>query len=407
MTRHKYGNYTLLRRGDHLPTVGVLQKLLSRAGFHLDADGAFGRETLAAVRHYQRANRLSHEGVVGKATWAHLIRGLSLQILDCVDIYDAHWKEQLARHAPKLRNDRRKYGDRPDLGKIKAAKMMAYLSYNRDRTDSEKQESKLELDQVSNDLEWYLQWYDTDKPDLVELLEELRSGANSYTGEAADLLNVGAAPILIGGASNGVEAALNNVYNAAHVGEVFLLRFHGHGTPAGGVMGISDGTLNVDAYRRTSLDLLRIEGRRAGQDSNHPEEVKPLRPELIKLAKVFGWYGSCELKACWAGKGPDGKKLLESLANYFNVPVTASTDEQEQDTFLLKGNTVTAIPKHDDGSEQTLREWCHNLPDFPPIKETRSHHINPTPRGADPKDYGAGTQGRYRRGVIGVDQNAP
>ena len=42
-------NYTLLRRGDHLPAVGVLQKLLNRGGARLVADGAFGPATQTAV----------------------------------------------------------------------------------------------------------------------------------------------------------------------------------------------------------------------------------------------------------------------------------------------------------------------------------------------------------------------
>jgi hypothetical protein len=81
-------NYTDLREGDHLPMVGVLQHLLNRTGASLVPDGIFGRKTLAAVRAFQSPRGLVPDGVVGEKTWARLNTGVSLPILDSVDIWD-------------------------------------------------------------------------------------------------------------------------------------------------------------------------------------------------------------------------------------------------------------------------------------------------------------------------------
>jgi hypothetical protein len=81
-------SYTLLRQGDNLPTVGVLQKLLNRAGASLTADGAFGPLTKAAVQNFQRPRGLSADGVVGENTWPRVSANANLPIIDCIDVFD-------------------------------------------------------------------------------------------------------------------------------------------------------------------------------------------------------------------------------------------------------------------------------------------------------------------------------
>jgi hypothetical protein len=90
-------NYTFLALGDKLPSVGVLQKLLNRAGAKLDSDGIFGPRTLAAVQQFQRANHLKQDGIVGKKTWAKLTESVNLPIIDCVDVFDSFQREELLR----------------------------------------------------------------------------------------------------------------------------------------------------------------------------------------------------------------------------------------------------------------------------------------------------------------------
>ncbi len=51
-----------------------MQDALGEAGFELEADGAFGEDTEAAVRAFQRKNGLVVDGIVGRQTMAALER---------------------------------------------------------------------------------------------------------------------------------------------------------------------------------------------------------------------------------------------------------------------------------------------------------------------------------------------
>ena len=82
--------YTLLRRGDRLPTVAVLQVLLDRqiAGKKLAVDGIFGERTKKAVIDFQKPRGLKPDGIVGKVTWPRLITATNFKVVDAVDITD-------------------------------------------------------------------------------------------------------------------------------------------------------------------------------------------------------------------------------------------------------------------------------------------------------------------------------
>ena len=65
-----------LRRGARGEAVREMQKLLLSAGEALPrygADGAFGNETIAAVKSFQRKNGLAVDGICGPKTWAKLL----------------------------------------------------------------------------------------------------------------------------------------------------------------------------------------------------------------------------------------------------------------------------------------------------------------------------------------------
>ncbi|MBZ5564763.1 MAG: peptidoglycan-binding protein [Acidobacteriia bacterium] len=81
-------DYPYLAQGDHLPVVGVLQKLLNRTGSSLDADGIFGPVTRTALVAFQRARHMPTTGVVDQATWTRLVSGVDLPIVDCIDVWD-------------------------------------------------------------------------------------------------------------------------------------------------------------------------------------------------------------------------------------------------------------------------------------------------------------------------------
>lgn len=64
-----------LRRGMSGEDVADLQRKLMALGYDVGstgADGIFGRKTEEAVREFQRANGLTADGIVGRATWAML-----------------------------------------------------------------------------------------------------------------------------------------------------------------------------------------------------------------------------------------------------------------------------------------------------------------------------------------------
>jgi peptidoglycan hydrolase-like protein with peptidoglycan-binding domain len=81
-------NYPLLFKSNHLPAVGVLQKLLNRGGAGLTVDGSFGDKTRHAVIGFQRPRGLKQDGIVGVGTWPRVSAGANLPIIDCVDIFD-------------------------------------------------------------------------------------------------------------------------------------------------------------------------------------------------------------------------------------------------------------------------------------------------------------------------------
>jgi hypothetical protein len=249
-------NYTDLRRGDKLPSVGVLQKLLNRTGASLVPDGEFGQKTETAVRVFQRAHRLNPDGIVGKDTWPRLATGSNLRIVDCIDVFD---------------------------------------------------------------------------PSLFNL-------------EAQDVGKAGGNPILIGGMCNGVEAVVSAIVSAS-AGGVFLLRFHGHGAP--GVAGVSFGQGAIGWGERADIDL---------------SNFATLRPALARLRSIFGPYGNVQFMHCSTGSGPNGRRLLQSIADTLGVPATAALQTQYGGgvaTFKYEGPTYTALT-----GGAVLRGWCRALPDF-------------------------------------------
>ncbi|MCB1985893.1 MAG: peptidoglycan-binding protein [Burkholderiales bacterium] len=164
--------------------------------------------------------------------------------------------------------------------------------------------------------------------------------------EARDIRRSGGNPILIGGMSNGVEQAVSDIVNTAG-NNVFLLRFHGHG--ASGIAGVSDGHgLNDGIDHRSSIDI---------------NNVRTLMPILRRLRPTFGSYGNIQFMHCSTGRGPNGRQLLQQIANGVGVPVTAAVRDQLGGgvaTFKFEGPTYTAVP-----SGGILRSWCSSRPDFP------------------------------------------
>lgn len=70
-----------VERGDIGPDVVLVQTQLKNYGYTIKVDGVFGPQTEKAVRHWQRANGLLDDGIVGPVTGASLAqRGDQLQL---------------------------------------------------------------------------------------------------------------------------------------------------------------------------------------------------------------------------------------------------------------------------------------------------------------------------------------
>lgn len=234
----------ILRRGDHLPSVGVLQSFLNQhltTGEFLTVDGAFGPRTAAAVRRFRSARHFGGHDFADHAVWNGAV-GVEWQIVDSVDRSD-HGR-------PKGENT-----EHLDLG-----------------------------------------------PFGQTVLEQF-------------------------GMTNGVPTVLTRVRSAARLGQVVLLRFHGHGGP--GNMIIASGT-NPNAA--SSLNA------RYGQGFFNALRV--LRP-------IFAPFGSVEMHGCRIAKGAMGLKLLRGMADALGVPVSAGETYQYgggQTTFRFEGPTLTICP---------------------------------------------------------------
>ena len=66
------GTMQELTNGVKGDSVKELQNLLTKKGFELKVDGAFGEKTEKAVRDFQTKNSLKVDGQVGNMTWESL-----------------------------------------------------------------------------------------------------------------------------------------------------------------------------------------------------------------------------------------------------------------------------------------------------------------------------------------------
>jgi len=160
---------------------------------------------------------------------------------------------------------------------------------------------------------------------------------------------VGGNPKVIGGMCNGVEQAIAMIL-AASPGNVFLLRFHGHGAP--GVAGVSFGHGEVTGAwdERAHIDVATL---------------AVTLPMLRRLTGIFGPYGCIQFMHCETGRGPQGHRLLSTIASALGVPATAAVNDQAglgwgNLPFGYTGPTVTAVPYGG-----TLAGWARSLPEFP------------------------------------------
>ncbi|MEM6628754.1 MAG: peptidoglycan-binding domain-containing protein [Bacteroidota bacterium] len=152
-----------------------------------------------------------------------------------------------------------------------------------------------------------------------------------------DISGQGGDPIVNYGMSSGAPQVVDRVLAQGQIGNVVLLRFHGHGSPGHMIVasGVTDsGSAFVDRYGPGFYRYL--------------ERLRPL----------FLPFGSVELNGCRVGRGIRGRNLLQGMANALGVPVTAGIQSQYgggNSTFRFEGPTRTICPYG-----QSLRDWARS-----------------------------------------------
>jgi Putative peptidoglycan binding domain/Domain of unknown function (DUF4347) len=178
------------------------------------------------------------------------------------------------------------------------------------------------------------------------------------TTEGGDIRRTGANPALIGYMCNGIsQLMLELASRMSQTGEVVLLRFYGHGSPA--AMGISDGTGSV------RIGSQRISLNDSDLSALTPGTVAASAGQLRMLTPYFSPYSSVELHGCRVARGLSGRQMIQQLANIWNVPVSAAVDYQYAggaSTFRFEGRVYTAFP-----GALSLKQWASRLPDMAEI----------------------------------------
>ena len=136
-----------------------------------------------------------------------------------------------------------------------------------------------------------------------------------------------------------VSIMVRKVLEKAGSSEIVHLRFHGHGYP--GCQGIAMGNQrSSNLYDCISFQNLNV-----------------VSPMLQLFKDKFGVGAKVDLMGCNVGEGPEGKQLLNGLAQIWRVPVTAGIEIQfagtpkaslksysENAVLTHEGPTVTAQP---------------------------------------------------------------
>lgn len=159
-----------------------------------------------------------------------------------------------------------------------------------------------------------------------------------YQLEVQHATHNGGNPLVIGGMCNGVEQAVTLICASAAAGTVGLLRFHGHGNSGGAGLGAGTWDLGENA------SIIR--------DSS-AAQFQRLRP-------LFSRYGCIQFMHCSTGRGAQGTRMLQAIANATGVPASAALNTQYgggSTTLRYEGPTKTAIP-----GGATLKSWAAALP---------------------------------------------
>jgi N-acetylmuramoyl-L-alanine amidase CwlA len=91
--------------------VEKLQQILKDKGYHIVVDGDFGSKTADAVKEFQRANKLTQDGIVGEDTWKKLLENPKLHGIATGDV----WLHSKADTSEATRTEILKEGSKVDI----------------------------------------------------------------------------------------------------------------------------------------------------------------------------------------------------------------------------------------------------------------------------------------------------
>lgn len=76
--RQGFSFYPTVKKKARGEITKLIQERLNFVGFNLKIDGIFGSNTEKAVKKFQKNRNLKNDGIIGKKTWAYLIKGIKV-----------------------------------------------------------------------------------------------------------------------------------------------------------------------------------------------------------------------------------------------------------------------------------------------------------------------------------------
>lgn len=316
----------LLSRGDKIPAVGVVQRLINECRTkdarlfgvpELDEDAIFGGGTRGAVKRAQDKLGLKDDGIVGPDTWEALAKIAKFRIVHVVDRAIEHMMKKLG-HA--------------------GVRKKAMESFAKDNPGKSEDAAHKYADGI------------------IKICERevgiFRMIADNYRALGGDPIEVTSMANPLNEIRGGIAARSRDGWKVA------ILRLVGHGSAGRQIIACSPfGSYTIDT------DLLSVD------DDDGPGEIAQtlaLNGMTVKMAS----FGCVELHGCSIArkkKAPKpgdppfltGVPYIQALSNAVGRPATAAVNKQKgsgtlRQSVRFEGSTVTCYPSGH-GAEQWFK----------------------------------------------------